>query len=667
MDLDRRWVRIAILVAAYIAYTVFHLLAGPFVGRAAGMVVALPVLLGVAWFGYPGALVAPFVAIPVNMAANVISGTSGAWDPARAVVAVVASILVFGAAVAREWIMRGRRSSELLRLAFDAAEDGLWDYRLTDGTTYHSPRWYTMLGYDPPQDHSYDRFPELLHPDDRERILEEGARNIDAGARQFNHTFRMRHADGHWVWILSRGKAIEFDAAGRATRLVGVHSDISELKRAEEDLVFLAYHDQLTGLPNRRALLERAPRIFEQASRAGDHNACAVMILDIDGFKTVNDSLGHDYGDDLLRMAAGRLWGALRASDSVFRLGGDEFAVVLSGLRSRDDAGQVADSLIAKLRAPFDLTVAEVTVTASVGIASVGDEDGRTISDLLRGADSALAAAKRDRDTFRYHTTAMQDAASRRLAEVERLRRSQDGEGLTVVYQPVVDRRGVCVAVEALLRRVNADGTLGAPTFVTIAEEVGLIVPIGAWVLREAAAEAATWGGRPTPPSLHVNLSPRQLRDPRLVGEVTRTLAQSGLPAGRLTLELTEASELAEHGIGVRQLRELAEIGITCAVDDFGTGYSSLAYLRDLPISELKIDRRFVAGLPNDRGDEAIVHATVTMARGLGLRTVAEGVETPEQSRRVRELGCDRQQGYLWAVPMLPEELAVWFASRGVV
>jgi diguanylate cyclase (GGDEF)-like protein/PAS domain S-box-containing protein len=426
---------------------------------------------------------------------------------------------------------------------------------------------------------------------------------------------------------------------------------VIERKRAHERLAHQALHDPLTELPNRALFLDRLA--LAQARLRRRPASMAVLFADVDRFKVVNDSLGHDAGDRLLVSVARRLRDVLRPGDTLARFGGDEFAVLCEDVPAGDVAG-IVERMMTALAEPFAVGRREVFVSLSVGIAFARDPDQRPES-LLRDADAAMYLAK-DRGRARYEVfdEAMRDQSTERLLLENALRRAPERGELRALYQPIVRLAdGAMIAAEALVRWVHPErGFLEASQFVPMAEETGIIVPIGGWVLAEACRQAASWLGNGQAPAVSVNLSARQLNRADLVDTVDAALSSSGLLPDRLWLEITESVLMEDADAAVAELERLRALGVHLSVDDFGTGYSSLAYLRRFPVDALKVDRSFVAGLGEDPEDSAIVEAVVSMAHSLGLSVVAEGVETEEQLARLRDLGCESAQGFYFAAPV---------------
>jgi diguanylate cyclase (GGDEF)-like protein len=448
------------------------------------------------------------------------------------------------------------------------------------------------------------------------------------------------------------------DASGRARGAIGAALDITARKRSEERIQELAYQDALTGLPNRRLFSDRLNVAVAQARRHEER--LAVLFLDLDRFKLVNDSLGHSVGDELIRAVAQRLRSSVREGDTVARLGGDEFTLLLPGLAEAVDAAKVADKVLESLRLPFELDGRELFVTASIGI-SLFPDDGEATEALVKNADAAMYRAKeRGRDGYELYRPAMTAAAVERLALEGHLRRALAHGELSLHYQPILDlATGRVHALEALLRWIHPTlGPVVPADFVPLAEATGLIHPLGRWVLRAACEQARAWqAGGQEGVGVAVNLSARQFQQPDLIAQVRAALESSGLPAPLLELEITESGAMESAESAGRTLRELKSLGVRLSIDDFGTGYSSLSYLRGFPIDTLKIDRSFVRDVNADSDDAAIVATVIAMAHALKLRVVAEGVETREQLAFLAARGCDRIQGHLASPPVPAEDV----------
>jgi diguanylate cyclase (GGDEF)-like protein len=438
-----------------------------------------------------------------------------------------------------------------------------------------------------------------------------------------------------------------------------IRRDRDELERRADENRRLAMFDHLTELPNRLLFFDRVSQTIATSAREG--TGVAVLLLDLHHFKDVNDTLGHERGDELLRQVGPRLQGVLRASDTVARLGGDEFGIALAGLGSPVEAEDVARKLTDALDAPFALDGIDIALGGSIGIATYPDH-GDDPDQLMRRAEVAMYVAKAARAPFESYSPAQDTYSTDRLALVADLRKAIDDGTLTVAYQPMIDlSRSAIVGVEALLRWTHpTQGAIGPDVFIPLAEHSGLIGRITTYVLEAAAGQAHTWQGAGLDLTVSVNLSVRDLQRAGLAAAVADALERHGVPADRLRLEITEGSVMDQPERALATLGELAAVGVGLSVDDFGTGYSSLAYLQRLPVNELKIDRSFVLGLAESSSDGEIVRSTVGLGHNLGLSIVAEGVEDESSLTFLREVGCDIVQGFFIAKPMSAESLTEW-------
>jgi diguanylate cyclase (GGDEF)-like protein len=454
--------------------------------------------------------------------------------------------------------------------------------------------------------------------------------------------------------------AVLFRIVVRASRRI--RGDRDELARRAEENRRLAMFDHLTGLPNRLLFFDRVSQAVAVAGREG--TGVGVLLLDLARFKEVNDTLGHDHGDELLREVGPRLEGVLRASDSVARLGGDEFGIALAGLKSSTEAQDVAHKLSEALEAPFVLGGIDVALGGSIGIATYPDH-GDQPDQLLRRAEVAMYVAKAARAPYESYSPTQDTYSTERLALVAELRRAIDTRELSVAYQPVIDlSRGTMVGAEALLRWTHPTrGPIGPDVFIPLAEHSGLIERITKYVLDGVAGQMRRWRDAGLDLTVSVNLSVRDLQRPGLAAMVGETLERHGVSADRLRLEITEGSVMDQPERALATLHELAAVGVGLSVDDFGTGYSSLAYLQRLPVDELKIDRSFVLGLSANSSDGEIVRSTVGLGHSLGLSIVAEGVEDEGSLTFLRDVGCDLAQGFFIAMPMPADALGDWARS----
>jgi len=495
---------------------------------------------------------------------------------------------------------------------------------------------------------------QAVHPDDRAAVQ---AHMDDSTSGDFEQGFRVQRPDGSVRHVRMRVYVVR-DGAGRFVRRAGVVQDVTESKEQAARIERLAYHDALTGLPNRALLADRLLSALAHAHRR--QQQVAVIFIDLDRFKLVNDSLGHAAGDALLREVGRRLRAVLREDDTVARVGGDEFQVVLDEIDGPTAAAHVAEKLMRVLGEPFVIEGQELHVTASLGL-SMYPRDGASADLLLKYADTALYEAKGEgRNAYRFFSPEMNAQAHGRLRLENDLRRAIERGELELHYQPQLDlASGAVCAVEALLRwRHPRKGLVLPNSFIPLAEETGLIVALGEWVLVEACRQVAQWHRDGIVPlRVAVNISARQLRRPGLDRAVRHALAESGLPPSSLELEITESSVMHDPQQAQGVLHALRDLGVLLSIDDFGTGYSSLAYLKRLPLDRLKIDRSFIGGIPQDGDDAAIVETIIVMTHKLGLRVIAEGVETREQRAQLLSQGCDEVQGFLWAKPVSAAEL----------
>ncbi len=562
-----------------------------------------------------------------------------------------------------------RISQERYALAVEGANDGIWDRDFVSGAVYFSPRWKAMLGHGEPEIGGSPReWYDRAHPEDVAALRCALEAESSGGAGSFECEHRMLHRDGAYRWFLTRGVAIR-DRAGRPTRMAGSMSDITDRKAAEEVLRRGALHDALTGLPNRALFLDRLELSLARAARAPEHR-CAVLFLDLDRFKRINDGFSHAVGDELLVALGRRLTGLLRPADTVARggpdglvarLGGDEFTVLLDDLGAPERAADVAARIQSALEVPFRIQERELFVSASVGISI--SQPGSTALEMMRNADIAMYDAKRQ-GTARssVFTAEMHSWVLGQLELESELRRVIEERRLRVFYQPVVDLvSGQMAGFEALARWPETDNPVSPERFIAIAEDTGLISELGRLVLDEACRRLSDWRRRGIVGSaltMSVNVSGRQLGDPQgLVADVKAALAASGLPPECLRLEITESTVINRPERVRSALAELAHFGVCAEIDDFGTGYASLTFLQSFPGDTIKIDRSFVGTMHENAGHETIVRAIVALAGDLGMQVVAEGIEEPAQLALLRSIGCAYGQGHLFARAAEAEEL----------
>ena len=546
------------------------------------------------------------------------------------------------------------------------SNDGLWDWDLRTDTLHCSERWCSIVGIEHPDEpESSAVWFERVHPDDILEVRTALDAHLLGEAEHFECEARMRDGAGDYRWTHCRGLALR-NEQGEPLRIAGSLADVTDRRLAEERLLHDAMHDALTGLPNRTLFVEQLRQMIKRRQRYGPRHF-AVLYLDLDRFKVINDSLGHGVGDELLIAVAHRLVACLRETDTIARLGGDEYGILLEDLVHEDEALQIAERLQQSLRTPCELSSHSVVVTASIGVV-LGPDHYELPSDLLRDADIAMYRAK-ELGHARYvvFETSLHDRALALLELESDLRRALDRNQMVLHYQPIVDTADNAITgVEALVRWQHplADWSPQTSSSAT-PRSPGLIVPLGDWVLRTAIEQMRAWEEHGLAPKrICVNISARQLHQTDLVERIATLLEENGLEASRLEIELTEGVVVQYAESTVLALRCLRELGVRIAIDDFGTGYSSLAYLTRFPISTVKIDRAFIVDIGCNRVNQAIVTAVTTLAHTIGMHVVAEGVETTDQRDLVRRLGCDEAQGYLVSPACPADEATVWLAEQ---
>ena len=544
--------------------------------------------------------------------------------------------------------------------AQELASIGSWEWDIDSGRLRWSEELYRIFGFDPGNfTPTLEAFMELVHPDDQLHLsaLLDSARD---GAQGIQTDCRIVRKDGSMRVIRATGSRSHEVEPG-VNRMVGTCQDVTEQKKLEEEIEYKAFHDPLTGLANRGLFRDRLAHALKRRSASG----VAVLFIDLDDFKAVNDRLGHAIGDALLIQVSRTLESLVRTSDTIARLGGDEFAILI------DDDGSHAALDVAKrihkvFQRPVSFDAGEVTVRPSMGVAVAGE--GTTPDDLLRDADIAMYAVKAEnKGGFELCSPDMRQSVLRRLELKTELQRAIENEEFVLQFQPIVclDDRKV-IALEALVRWEHPHWGLVPPNdFIPLAEETGLIVPLGAWILQEATRQAKSLQEASNSEFIvNVNLSARQLREEDIVTVVQQALLASRLQPSDLTLEVTETVLMESMESSIAALGQLRDIGVKIAIDDFGTGYSSLSYLHRFPIDILKIDRAFVVGAVEGRDEEALAQAVIKLATALDLRTVAEGIETDEQLAKMIELGCNRGQGYFFARPMPFAQIHEWLVEH---
>jgi len=552
---------------------------------------------------------------------------------------------------AREEIVELRRRESSFKEAQRLSGVGSYEFDITTNTNRWSDQLYRVYGREPQSfEASYEVFLSMIHPDDREHVIATHEHSM-ATLEPFQMEERIVWPDGSVRTLASWGEVVA-DEEGRPVKFRGICWDVTERYELQQELVQGRLVDAQTGLPNRVHFEEHLGLSLEALARRD--TTLAVLLIGVDRLKVINDSLGHAAGDTVLVEVAERLRGAVRAGDLVARFSGDAFVVLCEGLHSALEAVRVAEHLEQAVHQPLDVASTELSPSVSVGIAVASGAD-HAAGDLLRDADAALSHAKRSgRGRCVLFADEMREQVLVRLETETMLRRALDEQQLRVHYQPVFDlRTGQARGVEALVRWQHPTRGLVAPVdFIPVAEETGLVVPLGAWVLERACEQLVAWDAVRPGLTLSVNLSGSQLSDPEVVSRITGVLDRTGVDPSRVALEITETELMRDPEESLVVLLALKALGVQLHVDDFGTGYSSLSRLKRFPVDTLKVDRSFVAGLPDDAEDLAIVQAVVALAGALGLETVAEGVETSEQLAALRGLGCTNVQGFLLGRPL---------------
>jgi diguanylate cyclase (GGDEF)-like protein/PAS domain S-box-containing protein len=563
-----------------------------------------------------------------------------------------------------------RETAERYALAALGANDGLWDWDLKTDQIYFSPRWKAMLGYNDEIGSSPEDWFSRIHPDDRSRFDGALDSHLKGMTPHFEMEHRVRHRDGSYCWMLTRGIAVP-NEKGEPLRMAGSQTDITQRKTTEQRLQHEAIHDVLTDLPNRALFMDLLARSLARAKRRSDY-LFAVLFLDLDRFKLINDSLGHMIGDQLLIAMARRLERCLRPGDVVARLGGDEFTILLDDIHDMNDATRIADRIQTELKQPFQLGGQEVFTTASIGIAlSASGYDFP--EDLLRDSDTAMYRAKATgRACHQVFDSAMHSSAVALLRQETDLRRALERNEFVLYYQPTIClRSGRIHGVEALIRWQHPDRGLVMPDdFIRQAEENGLIIPIGKWVIEEACRQMRIWQREYPHLTISVNLSVKQFTQSQLALQVQNTLYETRFNPNYLMLEITESMLMENPEATAITLEQLKRLNVRIHIDDFGTGYSSLSYLHRFRIDTLKIDRSFVSRMSAVNENLEIVRTIVTLAHNLGMDVIAEGVETAEQLAQLRALKCERAQGFYFSEPVSAEQVyplfgkSPWFERR---
>ncbi len=554
-------------------------------------------------------------------------------------------------------------SKERYTLAARGANDGLWDWSLKQGYVYFSPRWLEMLGYQENElDGLLDNWIQLIHPEERDLFKTELDSHVAGHSEKFELEYRIKNHEGRYRWMLCRGLAIR-DKHNRAYRMAGSQTDISEQKSAEFQLMHDALHDILTGLPNRSLLMERISYNINLLQR-NKKSYFALAFLDLDRFKTINDSLGHHIGDLLLKMVGARIRDLLRDTDLLARIGGDEFVILFSEFNDLQSLISIVERVRRKIALPFTIEKNVLRISGSIGIA-VSEGQYTRPEDILRDADIAMYRAKDSgKNRFEIFNPDMHQRASRALSIESALHDALENNELRIHYQPIYKlKKRKLVGFEALLRWQHPQqGLLMPEDFLDIAEDSGLIVPLGRWAISQAVEQIRQW--RSTIPQLKhayvsINLSSKEFSQNDLFDYMDRLLKKTKLPAGSLKLEITETVLINNFERALAVMNALRERGIDLSIDDFGTGFSSLSYLHNFPFDTLKLDQVFVQKLDKNSNSLSIVKAIITLAHNLGLVVVAEGGETTKEIECLKKLGCEYGQGFKFALPQPAEEVVL--------
>lgn len=559
-----------------------------------------------------------------------------------------------------------RESEERYALAARGANDGLWDWDIRHNRVHYSYRWKSMLGYE--DEEIGDTLNEWLfrvHPIDREQLEARLTAHINNQQPHFECEFRIQHKNGTYMWVLSRGLAVR-DESGRATRMAGSQTDITSRKTAEEQLQYDAFHDALTGLPNRALFMDRLEHAIAGSRRHA--SLFAVLFLDLDRFKVINDSLGHSVGDGLLVEVGRRIKSCVRPGDTVARLGGDEFAVLLEQMVQPDDAEEITRRIETSLSAPYQIQGHEIVTTQSIGIA-ISSERYEWPEQIIRDADIAMYEAKaggKARHEF-FDSTMHANIIDRLQLEADLRLAIEHKEGFVLHYQPIMDiKTHSLTGFEALVRwHHKSRGIIYPLDFIPLAEETGLIGPLSELIIHEACRQLRFWQTKyPANPPLRVsvNISSRILLRPGFADSITAVLKEENLQPGSLAIEVTESAIMEHTSAALETMAQLQAMGVHIHIDDFGTGYSSLSYLHSFPVNALKIDRSFISKMTTNENQE-IVKTIITLAQNLKLEVIAEGVEEEHQLSIIKDLACQYGQGFLFSHPLSVKEMDAWIAS----
>lgn len=564
-----------------------------------------------------------------------------------------------------------RESEERYALAARGSNDGLWDWDLRNEKIYFSPRWKSMLGYAEDEvSNSLEEWFNRIHPDDLSEVKAKIAAHLEGQDQHYEGEFRILHQDGSYRWVLNRGLAVR-DDFGRTCRMAGSQTDITLRRAATEQLVYNAFHDGLTGLPNRALFMDRLQHVIDTHKRRDELLLYAVLFLDMDRFKIVNDSLGHLIGDKLLVAMGHKLTESLRPGDTVARLGGDEFSILLENISELKDIFDVADRIHQSLSKPFMIDDNEIYAAVSIGIAA-GPECYERAEQVLRDADIAMYQAKRHHDAAtEIFDTKMHASILDKIMLESELHTAMDHNELVLFYQPIIDlKTNRLSGFEALVRWNHPlRGLISPADFIPVAEETGMITRIGEWIFSEACRELKSLQGRyPSQPPLKmsINISGRQFAQENLADLVANAIQEADVLPQSVVIEVTESMLLENVDMAISTMNQIRAMGVHIHIDDFGTGYSSLSYLHRLPINALKVDRSFISKLTENGNNQEIVRSIISLAKSLNLDVIAEGVELNHQLDQIKELDCRFGQGFLFSKPMEAAAIDGWLIENGL-
>ena len=555
------------------------------------------------------------------------------------------------------------QNEERYSLAMRASNDGLWDWNLKTNKIYYSDRWKEMLGFNDDEiSDTPDEWLSRIHQEDHDRVRASIDAYLEGTTSNFEIEYRIRHFSNNYLWMMAKGLAIR-TSSGRATRFAGSQTDVSERKSNEEQMIYDALHDTLTSIPNRTLLLDRIRQSLVRRKRY-PKTSFAIIFIDLDRFRLVNESLGHIHGDELLQLISARLKETIPIGDTVARLGGDEFSILLQDIDSVRDVEAIAKDIQNSFSKPFFLGDKEVFASASMGIAH-SDNNYKTPEEILRDSELAMYRAKRGgkSQSIVFQPQFRQSSLSPIDLDTD-LRRALDRDEMELHYQPIISMRDRTISgFEALLRWSHRSrGVISPNEFIPLAEETGLIYDLGQWVLGKACKQIAAWNKskkKEDQLEISINLSSRQFSDPNLVEGIVENIEKSGFDAEFLKIEITESALMQNAQRSVSMLNQLKDLNIKVCVDDFGTGYSSLSYLHTFPIDTLKIDRSFVHDMSRNFRNMEIIRTIIMLAHNLKLDVIAEGVETGEQDAQLSALGCQFAQGFYFSRPINSSDAAL--------